>query len=111
MTDCIFYRHNRIVILVNERNHLTIYSKIVENNLTQGYGRLCEIHNLIGAKTPFSFQANKGFFVSDPEEIGTGGFSLEIEVNKDRFANKAKFGETAEITVTSLFDQLKENNE
>ncbi len=99
---------NRICVVVNGRNHLRIVSKVVENKLKEAYGKLVEVHNLIGAKAKYASDPKFGFLVNSPEEIGAGGFGIELERKEDgkKIFMKAKFGAGVTDTVTEAIAEL-----
>jgi len=78
--------------------------------VTQAYGRLVEIHNMIGSKVPYAADVKAGFLVTAPDELGIGGFVVEMEVkeNGQKLLSKSKFGATVEDTVNALIQQLTE---
>lgn len=100
-------KSNRICIFVNGKDHIRMISLIIENDLNAAYGRLAEIHRLVGAKAKYAFDLKAGFLVSAPEEVGTGGFAIEVQIKGGKFSRKAKFGATIAQTVEALLSELK----
>lgn len=90
--------------MINVINHIRIICKL--GDLSQTYTRLVELHNLIGNKLEYAFDSKAGFLVSFPEEIGDGGFTIELEAKGEKFKAKTKYGSTIIENVNSIIKEL-----
>ena len=121
------------MILVNGRDHLKIRVKIVENKVKEAYAKLCELHNLIGAKVKYAADIKAGFLVTDLEGVGSGGLKMEVMIKgtvqvparekvkpspfvtiikeKDviRIRGKAKFGAGPAEMIQAVYQVISDN--
>jgi len=65
-----------------------------------------DLHNLIGTKLKYAADAKVGFLVSFPEEIGVGGFGIEIEANNQKITSRTRYGSTILETINSAFNKF-----
>jgi len=86
-------------------------ARVIDNDINKAYTKLMEVHNLIGENIKYAMDSTTGFLVSSLEEIGEGGFGIEVEVTGNRFITKSKYGESILNTINRANELAKTHNQ
>jgi hypothetical protein len=104
----IHFLTSSLLILINMEDHLKFVSRVMDNDLTKAYARLMEVHNQICNKLKYALDSISGFLVSSLDEIGEGGFGIELQTT-NRFTVRSKYGESVKETINRS-DELAKTN-